>query len=155
LTGNTQTQTFSSSFASDDQTAPIIDPLSIDGTSVQNVRRRLRPPITTTCQGFKTSTVVLMLDGANVTAGASVGSAQISYTPPTALALGQHTVSVQVGDNGGNTSLQRNASFTIVDTTPPSVTNVTLRTALLKFPSTLMSSLPSVSLSTQRPFWQM
>jgi hypothetical protein len=125
LSGNTQTQAVASGFAADDQTAPVVDPLTIDGTSVQN----LRPTITATYHdnlaGIKTSTVVLLVDGINVTSSASVNSAQLSYTPATSLALGQHTAIVQVSDNGGNTSLPRNATFTIVDTTPPTVTSIT------------------------------
>jgi hypothetical protein len=125
LSGNTQTQAVASSFAADDQTAPVVDPLPIDGTTVQN----LRPTITATyhdnLSGIKTSTAVLLVDGVNVTSGASVDSTQLSYTPATSLALGQHTAIVQVSDNGSNISLPRNATFTIVDTTPPTVTSIT------------------------------
>ena len=125
LTGNTQTQSVVSNFASDDQTAPIVNPLPIDGATANNPR----PTITATYQdnlaGIKTSSVVLTVDGVNVTQSASVSTSQVSYTPPTSLALGSHTVTVQVSDNGGNASAVRSATFSIVDNTPPSVTTIT------------------------------
>ena len=96
--GNIQTQIYLSNFATQDHTAPIVDPLPLDGTTV----RQYRPTITATyhdnLSGIKTSTVVLTLDNINVTQTAVV-TAPNSYTPPTALAGGHHTVTVQVADN--------------------------------------------------------
>ena len=117
--GNTQTQAFISSFTTQDRTAPVVDPLPIDGTTV----RDFTPTITATyhdnLSGIKTSSVVLTVDNVNVTQNASVTGSQVTYTPSTALTGGHHTVTVQVADNAGNLSALRTASFDIDDSGPP------------------------------------
>jgi hypothetical protein len=135
-TGNTQAQALVSNFSSHDQTAPVVDPLPIDGTTAQNVRPTITGTYNDNFSGVKTSTVVLTIDGVNVTPSASVTATQISYTPSVSLALGQHTVTLQVADNGGNVSTLRNATFSIVDTTPPSVTTITPTQNATEVPAT-------------------
>ncbi|HTG86769.1 MAG TPA: Ig-like domain-containing protein, partial [Pyrinomonadaceae bacterium] len=116
--GNTQTQAFVSSFTTQDRTAPIVDPLPIDGT----IKRVFKPTIIATyhdnLSGIKTNTVVLTVDGVNVTQNASVTGSQVSYTPSIPLAGGHHVVTVQVADNVGNVSALRTASFDIDDSGP-------------------------------------
>ncbi len=116
--GNTQTQAFLSTFATQDRMTPVVDPLPIDGTTV----RVFKPTITATyhdnLSGIQTSSVVLTLDNQNVTPNAIVTGSQVSYTPATPLSGGHHNVSVQVADNAGNLSTLRTASFDIDDSGP-------------------------------------
>ncbi|HVF42305.1 MAG TPA: LamG-like jellyroll fold domain-containing protein, partial [Pyrinomonadaceae bacterium] len=116
--GNAQAGGFTSSFTTLDQTPPVIDPLPIDGKRV----RTFRPVVTATYRdnlsGVKTSTVVLTLDGANVTAGASVTGTGLSYTPASPLTRGDHTVTLRASDNDGNQSAARTATFNVDDSGP-------------------------------------
>jgi len=68
--------------------------------------------------GIDLSKVKVYVDGADVSASASIAASSLSYTPA-ALADGEHTASVVVFDNAGNSA---NASWTFcVDTTPPAL----------------------------------
>jgi len=100
--GNVQTQAFVTLFTTQDRTAPVIDPLPIDGTRV----RVFKPTITATyhdnISGVKTSSVVFTLDGISVTQNAIVTGSLVSFTPAIPLAGGHHTVTVEVADNAGN-----------------------------------------------------
>jgi hypothetical protein len=116
--GNTQTQAFVSTFTIQDRTAP-------DYRSVADRRHSVRvfkPTIIATyhdnLSGIKTNTVVLTVDGVNVTQNASVTGSQVTYTPSTALTGGHHVVTVQVADNVGNVSALRTAGFDIDDSGP-------------------------------------
>ncbi len=123
--GNTQTQAFISNFTTQDLVAPVIDPLPIDGTTVRDFTPTIIATYHDNLSGIKTSTVVLTVDNVNVTQNASVTGSQITYTPSTPLAGGQHTVTVQVADNAGNVSALRTASFTI-DDSGPDITSFTI-----------------------------
>jgi parallel beta-helix repeat protein len=73
--------------------------------------------------GIDTSSVVLKVDGIDVTSSASVTANGVSYLPGMALADGIHTVYLEVKDNLGNLATAM-WSFT-VDTTPPIISDVT------------------------------
>lgn len=81
--------------------------------------------------GIKIETLALKLDGGttitNVSAGmvcnSVAGGYDCVYTPPTALTEGAHTITIQIGDNDGNTSTLLSSSFN-VDTVPPAL-NIT------------------------------
>lgn len=124
-TGNTQTTTFTSRFRTLDQTPPVINPLPIDGT----VQFTLQPFISATffdnLSGIDTNEVVFTLDGLTITTGVNIFGNGLSYTPPSPLTVGPHTVTVQVKDQAGNTSAVRPATFTI-DNTPPQITSFTI-----------------------------
>lgn len=81
--------------------------------------------------GIDLSSLVLKIDG-----GAGIGSSSsgmvcnavsngydCTYTPPSALSDGPHTVTINVADNDGNAATQASRSYTI-DTVPP-VLNIT------------------------------
>lgn len=78
--------------------------------------------------GIKIETLALKLDGGTTINNTSTGMVCTSvsggydcvYTPPTALAEGAHTITIQIGDNDGNTSALLSSSFT-VDTVPPAL----------------------------------
>jgi hypothetical protein len=116
--GNTQTQALSHNFTTVDLTAPVIDPLPIDGTTVRTFKPTIIATYHDNLSGIKTSSVVLTVDNVNVTQNASVTGSQVTYTPSTALTGGHHTVTVQVADNVGNVSALRTASFDIDDSGP-------------------------------------
>jgi len=52
--------------------------------------------------GVDTSTIILELDGDDVTASATINTTTTIYTPPSSLSDGQHTVVIQLGDLVGN-----------------------------------------------------
>lgn len=55
-----------------------------------------------------------------ITTTAITNGYSVTYTPPSALADGGHTVAVSVSDNDGNAAVTQSTSFT-VDTVPPSL----------------------------------
>ncbi len=69
--------------------------------------------------GVDLTTVRLLLDGADVTAGAQVGPGGVRFTPTTPLAEGQHAVEARAADVAGNLGTAT-ATFT-VDTAGPTV----------------------------------
>lgn len=81
--------------------------------------------------GIKIGTLALKLDGGTAITNESSGMVCTSvaggydcvYTPPTALTEGAHTITIQIGDNDGNTSTLLSSSFN-VDTVPPAL-NIT------------------------------
>lgn len=81
--------------------------------------------------GINISTLALKIDGGATVGHASSGMVanavsngyDCTYTPPTALSDGMHTVTINVSDNDGNAATQASRSYT-VDTVPP-VLNVT------------------------------
>jgi hypothetical protein len=70
--------------------------------------------------GIDISTVVLLVDGVNVTAQSQVTATGISYSPTAQLAGGQHSVQLTLSDLAGNGS-QATATFT-VDVSSPAIT---------------------------------
>ncbi|HEY0407421.1 MAG TPA: LamG-like jellyroll fold domain-containing protein, partial [Pyrinomonadaceae bacterium] len=123
--GNVQTQPAVNTFTTLDRTAPVVDPLPIDGTRI----RAYRPTITATyhdnLSGIKTSSLILKLDNVNVTASAIVTGSQVTYTPATPLSGGHHNITAQVSDNAGNLSALRAAAFDI-DDSGPAITSFTI-----------------------------
>jgi hypothetical protein len=123
--GNVQTQTYTSVFTTHDSTAPVVDPLPVDGTSVRNYKPTITATYHDNVSGINTASVVLTLDNTNVTTHATVTGNQVTYTPPASLSGGSHSVSVRVADNGGNLSAVRTATFTI-DNSGPMISSFTI-----------------------------
>lgn len=69
--------------------------------------------------GVDPASVHLLVDGTDVTAGAQVTAAALSFTPRTPLAEGGHTAALTLKDRAGNQA-QAAISFT-VDTVPPTL----------------------------------
>ena len=107
--GNTASRTATFTI---NQTPPVIDPLPLDGQTL----RALRPTLTASYHSetfpINTASVALLLDGVNITANATVTATGLSFTPTANLAAGQHTISVSLSDQAGNTA-SRTATFTI------------------------------------------
>lgn len=76
--------------------------------------------------GIDISSLIVKVDGATVSGTSSTAITNgysCTYTPPSALSDGAHTVTVNVSDNDGNTALQKTVTYKI-DTVPPTL-NIT------------------------------
>lgn len=96
-----------------------------------------KPPVTfqlrdeTNGSGVKISSLQLKIDGGTAITNTSPGMVVTSvtggydctYTPQTALSDGNHTITVDIQDNDGNSAVQASRAFK-VDTTPPTL-NIT------------------------------
>ncbi|MFL5345808.1 MAG: adventurous gliding motility protein AgmC [Hyalangium sp.] len=65
------------------------------------------------------STVTVIIDGTTVGTTTANASGAWSFTQPTALADGTHSVKARATDSAGNTSVDSNTNSFTVDTTPP------------------------------------
>lgn len=109
-------------FASD-TTPPAISNLRPAGLSVIGNARPLIGADYSDSSGISTSSVVLKVDTVNVTSSATVTASGITYTPPTALPAGVHSIYLEVADNYVIHN-KANATWRFtVDTTPPSISN--------------------------------
>jgi hypothetical protein len=63
---------------------------------------------------------VVKVDGVVVSGVGRVSNTQFSYTPPTALTDGNHTVTINASDNDGNKAVEKSVTFK-VDTIPPTL----------------------------------
>ncbi len=68
-------------------------------------------------RGVNTATVMLTLDGANVTSAAVVTASSVTYTPPSGLSQGTHTLVLTLSNLSGITT--SSTSTFVVDTVPP------------------------------------
>src|SRR5262249_8365590 len=115
LSGNIQSAPIGSTFVSVDTIAPVVQLLSPpDGSVVNSGRPTISFNATDNLSGVNLTTASISIDGQQVATGA------LSFTPPTSLSDGHHTVSASVADRAGNLGTAcTNCSFT-VDTQPPS-----------------------------------
>jgi outer membrane protein assembly factor BamB len=105
-----------------DTAPPIITDLQPPDTSTTNDSI---PTISTDyndLSGINVSSVMLKVDGIDVTSSTTVTASSVSYTSVIALSDGNHTVYLEVKDNVGNLAIET-WSF-IVDTAPPTITNL-------------------------------
>ncbi len=85
-----------------DLTSPVISrPVPADGSSSVCPSPTVSAALSDNRTGLDPESVVLLFDGADVTGGAVLGDASISYQPG-ALADGNHTVSLTAADHSGN-----------------------------------------------------
>ena len=68
--------------------------------------------------GVNFSSVAVKVDGVAVSGVGRVSGTQFSYTPPSALSDGSHTVTINASDNDGNAAVEKSITFK-VDTVPP------------------------------------
>lgn len=102
-----------------DSAPPSISSLSPESGSHINANSPLISANYSDNYGIDASTVMLRLDGIDVTPSSSVYPDGVSYQPPSPLPDGRHNVTLTVADNNGNTA---SASWHFyVDTSPPSV----------------------------------
>ena len=71
--------------------------------------------------GVDPGSLVVTIDGTDISGSGSLASGRFTYTPSAPLAFGTHTVSAHVSDRAGNASASRTWSFTVRDETPPTV----------------------------------
>ena len=123
LSGNQQTQAFSSSFKTLDTMAPV---LSLSSPGNGHWVKVPRPSITVLTSdgagsGIDPATASMLLDGAAV-AVVAAGSA-MTHTPPVDLAQGQHAVAASAADRAGNVGTLSGVGFG-VDTVAPEAAQV-------------------------------
>ena len=87
----------------------------IPSSSTTDTTPQISAEFTDSLSGSDNTTLVVKLDGTNVTANATIYSGQFTYTPSTALSTGSHTVNVSVEDAVGNIGYLE-WSFTITST---------------------------------------
>lgn len=122
VSGNLQTQNFTSTFATTDTIAPV---LTVSSPSHDSWGRNLRPQIQVNAvdpiSGVNGATATLSLDGTSVTP--QVSGATFFYTPAADLAEGTHSVNASVEDRAAN---RGSVSSTFkLDATAPSVPTLT------------------------------
>jgi len=112
--GNTSAQSNTNTFTVDTTppAAPVVLTPANGSTTNDNT-----PTYTGTAEAG--STVTVIVDGVVVGTTVASASGTWSFTPPTALADGSHTVRATATDAAGNTSAQSNTNTFTVDTTPP------------------------------------
>ena len=83
-----------------------------DGSTTTDTTPTISASYSDSGSGINTSSVILKLDGTDVTASATVIASGVMYTPTTALSYATHTVSLNVSDNSTNTA-SKTWSFTV------------------------------------------
>ncbi|HJQ33117.1 MAG TPA: LamG-like jellyroll fold domain-containing protein [Pyrinomonadaceae bacterium] len=116
--GNATAAASSAVFTTIDLMPPVIEPLPIDGKTVRTFRPQITAAYADNASGVNLSSVVLTLDGANVTPQATLTGTGLSYTPASPLARGPHTVTLNLSDNQGNAARPASATFSIDDAGP-------------------------------------
>ncbi|HEY1101329.1 MAG TPA: Ig-like domain-containing protein, partial [Myxococcota bacterium] len=111
VSSNSNTNTFSI-----DTTAPAAPVVTTPANGARSANQT--PAYSGTAEA--SSTVRVFIDGVQVGTTTANGSGAWSFTQPTSLAEGSHTVSVTATDAAGNTSVSSNTNTFTVDVTPPS-----------------------------------
>ena len=120
--GNVQTNAFTSTFVSPETATPVLQlSAPLNGAFVNSATPVITIQLSDQLTGINVASAVMTLDGQTV--APSVGSTFMSYTPPTALSSGSHTITASIQNNAGVVGMV-SGSF-IVDTTPPSVATLT------------------------------
>ena len=115
---------YSAPVVEDVEPPELFDLLPADGTALPDLVPEIRASYADGGSGIDPDSVVLIVDGIDRTAESTVGTEWVSFTPGTAIDLGEHGISVSVADLAGNAA-QANWAFTAVDLEPPSVTIAT------------------------------
>lgn len=103
-----------------DVAPPVISGETPRDVTVPTVTPVISARYTDSGSGVDATRTMLLVDGRDVTADATVDASGISYQVVSALGAGQHTVSLKVYDRAGNPG-QSDWGFS-VDTTPPVIT---------------------------------
>ena len=95
------------------------------GAYITNAAPAIKFKVTDNDSGVNPNTIIIKVDNVAVTTDftktAVTGGYECAYTPKTALADGQHTISIEASDNDGNKASAKTVTFTI-DTIPPTLT---------------------------------
>ncbi len=95
-----------------------------DGASGSDRRPAVGFTLTDVGTGVDASTLHVILDGVDVTGAGTFAGGDFSYLPGTDLAFGSHQLRVTVSDRSGNPMPAAQWSFSVVDTTPPQLSDV-------------------------------
>ena len=106
-----------------DTIPPVItNVIPADGSRVTGARPGITALHSDAASGINTNSVILKLDGADVTAQATVTESQVNFTPLQALSDGVHNVEFKVSDRAGNPSnVQTNFTVSTLSTSGPPV----------------------------------
>jgi large repetitive protein len=125
-----------------------------DGASGSDRRPSVGFTLTDVGTGVDASTLHVVLDGVDVTGAGTLAGGDFSYVPAADLALGGHQVRVTVSDRSGNAMPAAQWSFSVVDTTPPELSDVRPTTAppapTVRPRSRLRSPIPAVAVSIRQ-----
>jgi hypothetical protein len=111
-------------FVTVDSIAPTVDEWRAWGTPLDGLHTVRRQPymavsFTDEQSGVNPyvdpNAIALTFDGVAISSGYSAGTGALSYTPPTALPVGTHTINARVRDRAGNAT-EKSATFVIEDT---------------------------------------
>lgn len=95
------------------------------GAYITNAAPAINFKVTDNDSGVNPNTIIIKVDNVAVTTDFTItavtGGYECTYTPKTALADGQHTISIEASDNDGNKASAKTVTFTI-DTIPPTLT---------------------------------
>jgi YVTN family beta-propeller protein len=125
LAGNLQTVPNTASFTTVDTIPPVLQLISpSDGKFTNSAQPQIVIAASDNITGVDPASVTLSIDGNAVTPQAS--PAQITFTPATPLAEGQHTLAATAADRAGNvTHLSGSFSVDTVPPTPAQISGVT------------------------------
>jgi hypothetical protein len=114
LSGQSTSLTWGFSTAS----APQIEGVTPEAVATTRRRSTIRASFSDVGAGVDPARVVLLVDGVDVTAQATVSSAQIEYTPANDMALGERAVSLRIVDHAGNATTKP-WTFSVIEVPPP------------------------------------
>jgi hypothetical protein len=96
-----------------------------DGSSTSDATPVLSMAVADAGVGVDPASIVMTLDGTDVSSNGAFAAGRFSYTPSAALAYGHHTVVGRASDTAGNRSAPLTWSFDVRDETPPIVSDRT------------------------------
>lgn len=121
---NSTGQSTSLTWAFSTASAPLIEGVTPETVATTRRRPTIRASFSDVGAGVDPALVVLLVDGADVTAQAMVTSSQIEYTPATDMAFGERAVSVRVVDRAGNATTKP-WTFSVIEVPPPTTSTGT------------------------------
>ncbi len=127
LAGNIQPAVYTVAFSTVDNAAPTIDSVSVEGQLLFTKTPLIIIQYHDDFSGIDPTSLVLRLDGQDVSAGAWISTYETRYQVPNTapLSTGGHNLEVRISDTVGNQSILKTAQFSI-DNVPPQITTFTI-----------------------------
>ncbi len=99
---------------SDTESPVISNFIPLNGSTIaNNYTPTIQALLSDTVSGINSATIVMTLDNVPITPTFNASSGLLSYTPPSAISLGQHTAVISVQNNCGNVT-QASTDFNII-----------------------------------------
>ncbi|HEY3763973.1 MAG TPA: Ig-like domain-containing protein, partial [Gaiellales bacterium] len=113
-------------FTVNDAVPPVLsDVRPDDGAATADARPAVSVAIADAGVGVDPASIVVTLDGTDVSAKGAFSGGRFTYTPTASLGLGTHTVIARATDVAGNESAPLTWSFVVIDDTPPVISGRT------------------------------